>query len=68
MAVYVSKQAVTLATRHAAYERLCSLLMHLNHFGLNLVSIIRRPDNYIEVTLNAPLPAGQISHLGLMEP
>lgn len=65
---YVSKVAVTMQTRAIAYERLSLLLQHLEPLNLNLVSVVRRADNFVEVTLNNPLPANQIDHLGLQEP
>lgn len=65
---YVSKQAVTLATRSAAYERIAMFMIHLDALGLNLVSIVRRADNFIEIILNNPLPAEQVDHLGLQAP
>lgn len=64
---YVSKHAVTLATREEAYERLALFLKHLHPLNLNLVSIVRRADNFVEVTLNDPLPGHQVDHLGLQE-
>lgn len=63
---YVSQQAVTLGTRGAAYQRLSNMLLHFDTFNLNLLSVIKRADNFIEVTLNNPLPPEQIDHLGLV--
>lgn len=63
--VYVSKVAVSLATRTAAYNALRTLIHHLDAFDLNLISIVRRADNFIEITINNPLPVGQADHLGL---
>jgi hypothetical protein len=64
---YVSKVAVSLATREIAYAKLMHFLGHLHGWDLNLLSIVRRPDNFIEVTLNNPIPGGvaQLDHLGI---
>lgn len=66
--IYVSKQAVTLQNRAHAYEMTASFLLHLDTFNLNVVSIIRRADNFIEITINNPIPAAQLSHLELDGP
>lgn len=66
--VYRSKVAVTMANRSAAYEAAASLMVHLDRLGLNLISLVRDANNFIVVTLNAPLPAGQVDHLGLEGP
>lgn len=62
---YVSKQAVTLATREVAYRRIANLCVHLHPLDLNLISVTRRADNFVEVVLNNPLPAEQLDHLGV---
>jgi hypothetical protein len=66
--IYQSKVAVTMATRSAAYEAAASLMLHLDHLGLNLISLVRDTNNFIVVTLNAPLPVEQVDHLGLTGP
>jgi hypothetical protein len=65
---YVSKVAVTLATRERAYRKLSDLCLHLHALNLNLISVVRRPDNFVEVTLNDELPTSQVDHLGLELP
>lgn len=66
--VYRSKVAVTMANRSAAYDKVALLMEHLDVLGLNLVSLTRDANNFIVVTLNAPLPAEQVDHLGLEGP
>lgn len=59
-------QRVTAQTRAKAYERLCVLLTHIPHYtGVDLVSIVRNPDNSITITLTNPVPPEQVDHLGL---
>lgn len=54
---YTSIQPVTLQTRTLAYELAANLLMHLNNFGLNLISLDRDGTNHIVVTIDNPIPA-----------
>ncbi|MBA3421645.1 MAG: hypothetical protein H0U12_07100 [Thermoleophilaceae bacterium] len=66
--LYTSKAAVTLATREAAYVRLGNLVRQLHAFNVNLTSIVRRADNFVEVTVNVQLPAHKLEQLGLDGP
>lgn len=59
---YVS-QTVTLQTRPIAYAQAGLLLEHLDHLGINLISIIVNPDHTVSVTLDDALPATQLAHL-----
>jgi hypothetical protein len=51
------------ATRSKAYQRLSSLFSHLDAFGVNVDSIVRVGLD-ITITLDNPLPAEQLEHLG----
>lgn len=62
---YTSTRPVTLATRQAAYDRVILLCEHLDHLGINLVSIIVNADRTVSVTLDDVLPPEQLSHLGV---
>jgi hypothetical protein len=67
--LYRSTVAITtLALRRTAYERLMWLMGHLDDLNLNLVNIQLGAGNFIEVTLNNPLPSEQVAHLGLTGP
>lgn len=64
--VYRSKAQVTLANREAAYEKAAHCLLHLHALNLNLLSMVYdAPTQRVVVTLNNPLPLGQLDHLGL---
>jgi hypothetical protein len=59
---YQSKVAVTMANRSAAYEAVASLMLHLDHLGLNLISLVRDANNFISRS------TVQVDHLGLTGP
>lgn len=63
---YTTQQAVTLATRDAAYRRIADFLLHLDPLNLNLLSMVLNGNNTISFVLNNPLPAAQVDHLGLV--
>jgi hypothetical protein len=64
-ASYTTTQAVTLATRAAAYERLANVFLHLDSLDLNLISVVRNADNTITFTFDKPISKPeQIPHLG----
>ena len=66
--IYTSIQAVTLATRDIAYQKLATLMEHLDHGfdgAIDLVSVTVNADHTITVVLTGPLPAAQLTHLGL---
>lgn len=62
---YTTTTAVTLATRRIAYQRIAELFMHLDAFNLNVLAIVLNADHTVSITLNNPLPAGQLQHLGV---
>lgn len=66
---YVSRQAVSLATREIAYARLMHFLGHLHNWDLNLLSISLIVGNFVQVVLNNPVPGGltQLDHFGIDE-
>jgi hypothetical protein len=64
--VYTSKNAVTQANKARAYEKLISLLMHIDTFGVDLLALSINSDKTLSITLTGPLPASQIDHLGLV--
>lgn len=55
----------TPAERQEALEMFCLFLQHLDVFGVALVSIAIRQGK-IEITLNNPIPADQLTHLGVI--
>lgn len=65
---YRSLATVTAQNRRAAYERVCSFLMHLEAWDVTLLSLVYNPGTKLLdiVTLNA-IPAGQLAHLGIEE-
>lgn len=62
---YVSRVAANQQNRDSFYIQLASLLLHLDALNLNLISIVRNPDFTVTVTLNNPIPDGQLLHLGV---
>lgn len=65
--IYRSRTAVTLARRAEAYERICDLLRHLDHWNLNLLRLELVAGNFVEIELNNPIPnpSVQLEHLGV---
>jgi len=63
---YTTQQAVTLGTRAEAYRRIGDFLQHLDPLNLNLLSMVLNGNNTISFTLNNPLPAQHVDHLGLV--
>lgn len=66
--LYRSQQAVTLQTRGVAYEFLAVMCTHLDHLNLNLLKVELVTGNFVEVTLNNPMPVEQIDHFKLTGP
>lgn len=65
--IYRSKVRITtLALRTAAFEKLRDLLVHIEALNINFTSIVVEADKSVTVTLEDPLPAAQIDHLGLV--
>jgi hypothetical protein len=63
---YTSKNAVTTqAGKRLAYEKIISLINHLEAFGVDLTALSLNADKTISVTLTGPLPPAQLDHLGL---
>jgi hypothetical protein len=64
--VYTSRHAVnTLAAKRIAYERLVTLIQHLEAFDVDLVALSLNADRTVSVTLTGPIPLAQLEHVGL---
>lgn len=67
--VYRSKVPITtLARRRLAYEYAAWLFLHLHALNINLTSIVRLANGFVEVTLETALPTRQVDHLELQGP
>jgi hypothetical protein len=62
---YTSTATVTQANKHIAYERLYTLLCHLESFGVDLLSVVVNGDKTVSITLTGAVPADQLAHVGL---
>lgn len=61
---YTTKQAVTLATRKAACERVATIFLHLDGFAINFVALVTNGDNTLTLTVSKAIP---LDHLDLFD-
>lgn len=63
---YVSPTIATQAARTKAYQQLASLMVHLEAFGINLVSVsVSAAPVIVTIVLNNPFPADNEAHFTL---
>lgn len=62
---YTSVVAATAQNRDQVYDALSTLMEHLVHLGVDLVSLSRDGSNFVLVTITGAISQAQRTHLGL---